>query len=372
MAVKKSLEKYIKGAQNLVKLIGIGKGNEVVIVCTRQFNRREIDAVAHAVRSVGAHIYILEVEEKAPNQPYPPIIRAIGRGINFRILMGSGPSSLEKDGMVMASDYGISEVTVSPGFLEHEAGRYPVELWYEINNLLKRRIGHTAPDKRHVVKFRVTDANGSDFQLQARYPEDIGAYIGTEPLVCGGGPYPKHIFRGGFPMGLMPCGDLLDSGNGALAAEYRGRFMNTMMPLRPPLRLIFKDGLVTDIQGGPQAEILKEQLAAFPNANHLREFAIGTNPHIPLPALLPKRASAPGALWRAGNLSIGLGGDSGVSGRRVGSELFSMPMLCMTGCTIYADDEIIVDKGRLPVLEEPALRESAWKYGDPEKLLTPV
>jgi hypothetical protein len=114
------------------------------------------------------------------------------------------------------------------------------------------------------------------------------------------------------------------------------------------------------------------QLEAHPNANHLREFGIGTNPHIPLPKDCPAGASAPGAVWRAGNLSWGLGGDSGVSGRRVPSPNFSMPMSFTGIPTIYADGEMIVNKGKLSVLEDPELWESAKKYGDPKKLLTNI
>ncbi len=372
MVIEKRLEAYLEGASNVVKFCGIEKGNQVLIVCTPKTDRCEVDAVAYAARLVGARVSILEVEEKAPSQPYSPVMMAAVRAADFRIDMGAGPASVEKDGFIITYDYGVSNCAIRQGFLNHDAARYPVDLWYEINNRLKRRIGHTAPDARHIVNFRVIDANGSDFHIKIRYPEDIIAYVGPEPLLSGRGPRPRVCYRGGFPVGGCPAGDLLDSGKGVLVPEYFGEAGGSFGRLKSLLKLTFENGLAIDAQGGPEAERFREMLKAYPNANHLREFGIGSNPHLPLPPDLPAGIPFWASTRRAGVLYLGWGGDTGVGGTRVGIELFSYPMAINTTATIYADDEIIVDNGRLTVLKEPELWEIAKKYGDPAKLLTTV
>jgi len=366
MVIKYRLQPYLEGANNAVKFLGISKGNEVLLVTTAKIDRDAIEAVAYAVRGVGAHVSILEVEEPPPNQPFPRVCLEAARGVDYYISMGGRITHHHFDGFILTYDYGVSNVTIVGEHLGTDASRYPLEVWYELTRRVKWRIGHADPEGRHLVHFRIVDGRGSDLHMQVMYPEDIGAYIGPEPLVCGPATEPPRVCsRGGFPPGSCPWGDLGHSATGDLVTD-------AVLPfgwLKHPLKFTFRNGFVSDVKGAPEAEKLKDLWKPYPNANRLREIGLGTNPHTPLDFTKPFGS------WttrRAGTLFFGTGGDTSVGGTDYSSEYLSTTFALVLEPTVYADDEIIIDNGKLTVLDDPELWELAKKYGDPAKLLTTI
>lgn len=368
MTIEQRLEAYMEGANNAAKFLGITKECEVLLVTTARTERNAIDAVVYAAREIGAHVSILEVEEALPNLPFPRVCSEAARGADIYLEMGGGGTSHHLDGFKITYDIGASNVSVAADLLSHAAARYPLELWYELTRRVKRRIGHADPEGRHLVSFKVLDDRGSDLSVQAMYPEDIGAYIGVEPLVTGPAvDTPKYRYRGrgAFPPGSCVWGDLRHSATGVLVTDAAVPFGW----LRPPLKLYFKEGFVQEVEGGPEAGRLKGLWKPYRNANRLREIGLGTNPHTPLD---PTRPFGLSTTRRAGTLFFGLGGDTGVGGTDPSYESLRTTFSLVLTPTVFADGELIVDKGRLTVLDDPELRELAKKYGDPAKLLNTI
>ncbi len=369
MAVEKRLEPYMKGAEMAVECLGIDKGREVLFVITAKTDRNAVDAVVRASRAVGARVSILEVEETPPNQPYPRVCVEAARGVDIWCSMGGGPSSHHKDGFEITYDIGAQNVGIETRLLTSPAALYPLELWYELTRRVKRQIGHKDIKGRHIIEMKAVDDRGTDLHWRVRYPEDIAAYIGAEPLEAGPPvAEPKYRYRGraGFPRGSCVMGDLMHSATGVLFADAAVPFAGW---IKPPLKFTLKDGYVTEVEGGPEAKKLKDLWKPYPNANRLREIGFGTNPHTPLDF------DGPFSSWitrRAGTLFFGFGGDTGVGGTDPSSEDLQTTFCLNLRPTVYADDKAITDNGRLTILDDPELREFAKKFGDPAKLLNTI
>jgi leucyl aminopeptidase (aminopeptidase T) len=128
------------------------------------------------------------------------------------------------------------------------------------------------------------------------------------------------------------------------------------------LKVTFQDGWAVKIEGGEKAERLKELLAPFKNSKHLAEIMFGTNPKSRINLKqepLPLEAER-----HAGNTHIAMG-------RALGAKYPAKTHFdgFVLKPTIYLDDKIFVDKGRLTVLDYPEIREIAKKYGDPDEVL---
>jgi 2,5-dihydroxypyridine 5,6-dioxygenase len=376
------LEPLMEGARNAVAFMGIRPEYEVLIGYSRASDRRSVQAIATVIRDLGARLSLLEVEEPRLNAPTPGALTHALRGIDYYLDMGAGPGPHTLATYVPMFDYGVSMggISAAPGFLESEAARWPARIWIEIHNLLKRSLSGAEPVN---VTFHVTDERGTDLSYVVNCPEDFGSTVGTEPLEAGywgDGVRPRVLVRAGFPPTHIPAGDLQYSGEGVLVVDTSNYFGRTPQPLR----LYFDGGYCTRIDGGEPAEIAwSATLGRYRNANRLREMAITLHPK------LVSRAP----LWQPGNpvplgmfpwagtgdFIIALGGDTGVGGVDPGYEHSTTFFATTEGATITADgsavrpgNRVIVDRGRLLILDDPGLREYARSFGDPDDLLAPA
>jgi len=372
------LEPLREGAENAVRFLGIRPEHEVLLGYSHSTDRSAVEAVADAIRRVGARLSILVVEAPALNQPFPRVVFHAAQGTDYFVTMGAGPGLHSLDHYRLLYDHGISVASINPakGFLATEEARFPFGLWFEIHNRLKWKISRHEIDPGVNVTFRVTDSLGSDLTWKVKCPEDLGAFIGTEPLSAGWwgeAPRPRILTRAGFPPSILSMGDLQYSGNGVLYADSTNYFGRTP----EPWRLVFEDGYCTAIDGGSEGRAAWEMtVGRYPNGNRLRECGINVHPkaanHPPEydPSAPVPLSAVPAQTF--GDFLIALGGDTGVGGVDPGYEHATTLFAVRGGTTISVDGEIIVDRGRLLLLDDPDLRRAAASYGDPDYLLSPA
>ncbi len=139
---------------------------------------------------------------------------------------------------------------------------------------------------------------------------------------------------------------------------------DVVYPLSQPIRWIF-EGKYATIEGGPEAEIMRRIVdrAGTQAARALCEIALGVNPKAPLGSIPTRHAGVT-------HYAIG-----STRGRTPTPELEDAPVHThghIHMATVEVDGEPTIERGRLLVLDDPEVRATAAKHGDPEKIFGEV
>jgi 2,5-dihydroxypyridine 5,6-dioxygenase len=123
-----------------------------------------------------------------------------------------------------------------------------------------------------------------------------------------------------------------------------------------PIVFTVEDGWVTDISGGPEADLMRATAAPHRNANRLAECGFGLNTKVPL-RVGASRLEAARAInimsWtrRAGTFFVAMGGNQLLGG--TDSSRATPQFGLIKAATITAGEETVVRDGRLVLAEEP-------------------
>lgn len=113
-----------------------------------------------------------------------------------------------------------------------------------------------------------------------------------------------------------------------------------------PIHLTVKDGYITAIEGGPDADRLRSEMAGFndPEAYAIAHIGWGVDPRADWFAVrkTPLRVGGTDPRSFAGNVQFSTGPNTEVGGKRNTMGHFDMPLL---GCTLKLDGKTVVDKG---------------------------
>ena len=141
-----------------------------------------------------------------------------------------------------------------------------------------------------------------------------------------------------FPDGEVGIAPLEGSGNGTVVWDASAHSLGL---LRDPVRLVVENGWITAVDGGSQARELADRLAALDDQNSYycpAEIAIGINEAARITGTLREDKKALGTVHIACGTNIDLGGTIAAKVHIDG--LIRKP-------TLWMDDELIVDCGRL-------------------------
>lgn len=364
------------GVETAVRFLGILPEYNVLLGCNWNTNPALIQAASSCIRRIGAHLTVLVTEPPAPNQPTSPVVFEAAKAADYFIQAGVGPGPHSRDFYVLLFDHGVSAgfLTLDQADLLSEIGTYPFEVWAEIANRLKWQICQDEVDPGHTAEFHLTDDAGSDLTWSVKCPIDIGAWIGPDPLSSGSwaGARPRVMHRAGFVAFILTMGDLQCTTTGTLNVDAN----NYLGETPEPLKLTFERGRCTGIDGGELGERTWQVVNGNRNGDRVRELAIAIHPKsnrsmpkydpdLPVPV-------APLPLFSHGDFTLALGGDTGVGGVDPGSENAISLFTVTKNATITVDGEVILDRGKLLILDDPKLREVAAQYGDPDYLLSPA
>lgn len=200
-------------------------------------------------------------------------------------------------------------------------------------------LGAAVAAKLNGRKVHLTSALGTDFHF------DLGDYVGDSLT----GLVREPGERDWFPPGNTGCIGVQNSGNGVLVVNGTiGRIPTA--PLREPVRITVKDGIMVSIEGGREAEELKtyfkqfEGHELFKNCMHVSTLGIGTHPTAKLTGRVLEDERISGCVHFCVGKNTLQSDPRGVAGT---VEAPSHLDMCMVGCTLTIDGELIVDNGRL-------------------------
>ena len=111
------------------------------------------------------------------------------------------------------------------------------------------------------------------------------------------------------------------------------------------VRLTIRDGAVTESSAATGADAVRAFLASEPGADRFREFALGFNPKLVVPA---GERALPYYGYGAGVVRMSLGDNSELGGRVRGG---GVRWLFFPDATVVAGDATLVENGRLRVSE---------------------
>lgn len=376
-ADEQEIKAFMPGVDNAVRFLGIRSECRVLIGCTSGSNSAYIEAVVRCIRSIGAELSILVTEPLKLHQPTPRVLLEAAKGVDYFLQIGVGPGPHTKDYYILTMDYGVSVafVAADEAELKGELGTYPFEVWFELHNRLKWKISKYEVDPGVTAKFHLTDDRGSNLTWSVRCPGDIGAWIGADPLNAGwwgAASRPRVLVRAGFGAFILTMGDLQYTTNGVLHVDATNYFGETP----EPFKLTFTDGRCTQIEGGELGQRTWDIIGDYRNADRVRELVVAIHPKSSrkMPKYDPDAPVPLAALPRFshGDFWICLGGDTGVGGVDPGYEHATALFVMTQNATITVDDERILDRGKLLILDDPELRATAAQYGDPDYLLSPA
>jgi 2,5-dihydroxypyridine 5,6-dioxygenase len=373
----KEVEALMPGVENSVRFLGIKPEYKVLVGCNTKTNPALIEAVSTTIRGIGSELTILVADPPERGKPTPKVIMEAAKSVDYYVQVGLGPGPHSRDFYILLFDYGVSAgfLTMDEPNLTEDIGTYPFEVWGEIHNRLKWKLGKNEVDPGKTVEFHATDERGTDLRWKVKFPIDIGAWIGPEPLDTGYwvGSRPRVMHRAGFGAFFLTMGDLQYTATGKLHVDAT----NFLGATPEPIVLNIENGRCTGMEGGELAEKLWDlAVGDFRNGDRVRELAVAIHPksNRPMPEYHADSPIPVAPIPRIsyGDFSIALGGDTGVGGVDPGAEDATSLFTMSKQTTITADGEKFLDRGKLLILEDPELREFAAKYGDPDYLLSPV
>jgi len=375
-------------------IVGYGAtkpGDRVLIAIDTHYEQRVADAFAGALRERGATVDVLRVDA-GPDREFEDLdeVRVTIRDVPFtkaprrweglpwveEIARREGYDLLihGKGGPTPQTDFRYEQIPwLRAEHLEQGAAIFPEDLHHLINVRAWDRIWSAGRGGT----VRLTDPEGTDltFTLHEAYFDGTRRGFNADPVRSHG-----HL-HGHPPQPILPQEDA----TGVIA----GTTSHFARPF-PRIRLHFDGGRLASVEGGGRyGDAWRELLAAtarneypcFPRPGlfWLWELAIGTNPRIRRPSDIHLLSSG-GFEWerrRSGVIHAGIGtrwrgpeevwaGERGITYGHLHVHLL-FPTYAIT--TTAGQTVKVIERGRLTSLDDPEVRESARRHGDPDELL---
>jgi len=346
--------KLFESASNIMTAADVKAGDEVVFVADTHSDALVIESLQLAAESVGARATtVIGTEFPHYGDPFgktfvdsPPkaVLNAI-TGADLVVEVYPVMSVTWKpffDAMrgVRKGAKGIGQFGDAE-IMSSELATYPLEIIYAI---LKK-----------VREFLLASGRGT-FKVTTPSGSDLSGVFNPEKLnnaLTNGNPAPGPLLpRQSVTFPLAVCGFMHPEIRGvAVCDRYRG-FRGD---LKDPVALTYEKGVVTNIEGGEEATYLRSKLGlGKATCSHM---LFGANPKA---SLTRDRDEASHREAERSPACIDIHADVEGVDRSCGYLLHP---------TLTINDKVLIDNGRLVVLEEPEIRTVASKYGNPDRLL---
>lgn len=301
--------------------LGVRPGEEVAVVADHASDFALVQALAAAAAAAGgeATVVVMPRRERA-GAPANAVVSAALRGAAAIVAPTSTALTFTPALTEVLRERRARAIVMSGIRREHllaGAAAADYEEVYQITRPLADRLlaGRS---------IRVTSAAGSDLTASIE-----GVAVG-----CGASYARQPGEISSFPSGEAWMSPVEGTGNGVLVADGSAHMLGI---LTEPVRVTFRDGRAVAIDGGDQAERLREIIDGVDNGDNLGELSIGTNPSAGFTGNITEDKK------RLGTVHFALG--NSVSGGKVHSPLH-LDMLLRTP-TVELDGEVIVRGGRI-------------------------
>jgi 2,5-dihydroxypyridine 5,6-dioxygenase len=352
------LMNLMPGVQNFIEAAGIHEGDRVLFLADTRSDEASLQACTVGLKAIGAKPIVLIMDHLARYDRVPD--EAIGAAahtdcivLTWPVFITAGLNTVRK-ARTPTSDFDPSTevpgqpklvfLECAPGVLASSYAQFPNELLWAIAGRIKEitLVGH---------RIRVTCPRGTD--LTSSYnPEKLYA-IQTRPVDPGG--------RCHFPWGR--CGVFHGDGE-AKGMVYIDTAQGVDGVFEEPMRWVVEENIVVDIQGGEAADHMRKLQRQYDEPIRFTEIMYGYHPHVPQKVGLDDYLHWPfNSKWAWFGIAVG-GGLATSQGQHLDGPCF--------WSSVYIDDQLVVDRGRLTLCDDPAIREIAARYGDPDDLLEHV
>jgi len=203
---------------------------------------------------------------------------------------------------------------------------------------LRHVIESSAERLKKATKLRVTSGAGTDLEM------DIGDY----PVITQYGFTDTPGRWDHWPSAFLYTWPNEQSTNGSVVLDVDDFVWPLNRYLESKILLTVQHGYITAIEGGADAQILREQMAGFndPEAYAVSHMGWGVDPRADWFAIrkTPFRVGGSDPRSFAGNVQFSTGPNTEAGGTRNTIAHFDMPM---RGCTLTLDDNPVVQNGEL-------------------------
>jgi 2,5-dihydroxypyridine 5,6-dioxygenase len=345
------------GARNLVQYANLAPGEEVVLAVGNQVDPIVTQAVLAALSEQSVTITTVVVPDPGPlfHEPPLPVVEAVAAADTL-IDVGAHIWGHTKACFVSMTEYLTKGVLVSP----------PVR-----PDVFTSRAANFPVDLLHAIELRIFDMvqqpDGTPYHLVAPNGTDVGGQVWRDRTGQGWGSI----------AGLMP-GDFLVWPPGVVgflppkAVEGTAVFDSFVGigKTSVPVTYVMEDQHIVEVRGGYEAEDIQRMIAAATNGAFVAEIMWGVNPASRVD--LTTRPVSLEAERSPQTLHFGIGDEklagSPIRSVRPDGSTFHVDAM-MVYPTLTVGDEMVLDRGRLPFLEEDGFRELAAEFGDPDELL---
>jgi leucyl aminopeptidase (aminopeptidase T) len=205
--------------------------------------------------------------------------------------------------------------------------------------------------KRITDRFGEFLAAGHEIELSTVAGTQLKAQIGglAQMPLLDGGPLPREVGGlGNFPAGEAAICPVEGTAEGRVVVDMTSS--TTKHPITNPIIVTIAKGVVTDIEGGPEADDLRAFLdAAGPSSRVVAEIALGSNPRSLNVGLILEDEK------RLGSAHVGLGNSRGFGGTNDSPVHIDV---VFDKATAVIDGITVLDEGRVtPAVERESLAE---------------
>jgi hypothetical protein len=354
MSVDVSLTDLMPGVKNFIEAAGIHEGDKVLFLADTRSDPPSLQACTAGLKAIGARPIVLIMDHlerygRVPDEAIGAAAHTDCIVLTWPVFITAGLNTVRK-ARTPTSDFDPSTAVpgqpklvyfeCAPGTLASSYAQFPNELLWAIARRIKDITyrGH---------EIHVTCPRGTD--LRSTYdPEKLYA-MQTRPVEPGG--------RCHFPWGR--CGVWHGAGE-ANGVVYLDTAQGVDGLFEQPMRWVVEENIVVDFQGGEIADHMKKLARRYDEPVRFSEIMYGFHPHVPQKVGLDDYMHWPfNSKWAW--FGINVGGGLGGSGQHLDGPCF--------WSSVYIDDQLVMERGRLTLCDDPEIREIAARYGDPDDLL---
>jgi leucyl aminopeptidase (aminopeptidase T) len=316
-----------KVANSIVRVsLDIKAGEEVAIVADHGSDFAVVDALIAAACGVGAEVTSLVMPRRArAGAPANEVVSAALLGANAII----APTS--------------TALTFTPALntARQERGARVIVMSGTRREQLLSGAGLADYDQVYAITRQLADVleAGQTIRVTSESGSDLTASIDGVAIGCGAAFARKPGEISAFPSGEAWMSPVTGSGSGVLIADGSAHMLGF---LSQPIRVTFEHGRAVSIEGGDQADRLREIIGGVENGDNLGELSVGTNPSAGFTGNITEDKK------RLGTVHFALG--NSVAGGDVHSPLH-LDMLIRVP-TVEVDGEPVVTEGQLVALRE--------------------
>lgn len=330
----------------VLKLSGLTAGHMVTVLTSDTTHPQTLRCAINAATALGARVSRLEL---------PPVNAEKSHSRDALAYLGTTPLTGNRPAIaaLKASDYVLDLMTLLFSPEQHEilGGGTRVLLAVEPPEMLVRMVPTEADRARVKAASRIL-AGKKRMRVRSKAGMDLVADLGQYPILEEYGYVDQPGKWDHWPSGFLCTWPNEGTGRGRIVLDRGDILLPQKTYVQTPIELTLERGYVTRIDGGLDAEMLKDYMDSFedPEAYALSHLGWGLQKRARWSTLgLYDREATLGMDARAfdGNFLFSLGPNNEAGGSRVTPCHIDIPM---RNCTVEVDDVVVVRDGK--VVEE--------------------